>query len=378
MANVPAERTVDCPHRVECGACSLLSRPYGEQLELKRRRLAETLNEKLRLAPRQVLGTLPSPRVAGYRNRAKMAISSDRAHRSKLGYFQRRSREVLDAPHCGVLIPELLETTRRLRDLLNSSVRFPFALRHIDLRCGSDPTRQHLTLVLRAEKPLKLPVEAIAEACPHLAGIGVNLNPKGGAQVVKGPIEPVLGAREVYVTVAGLELRVSPGSFFQVNLGLLPAIHERMAEHLGSGDLLIDLYAGVGTHGLALRKGFRRVLCVEGVRSAAADARASIKAGRVDNVEVLASPLRRAIRRLQSERPQGLILNPSAAGAEPPVLEAIVASPARRLAYLSCDPGTLARDLAVLVKGGFELSTVQGVDMMPQTSQIEALALLHR
>jgi 23S rRNA (uracil1939-C5)-methyltransferase len=95
-------------------------------------------------------------------------------------------------------------------------------------------------------------------------------------------------------------------------------------------------------------------------------------------VEVLASPLRRAIRRLQSERPQALILNPSAAGAEPPVLEAIVASPARRLAYLSCDPGTLARDLAVLVKGGFELSTVQGVDMMPQTSQIEALALLHR
>ncbi len=378
MVTASAGRTVDCPHRVECGACSLLRRPYEEQLELKRRRLAETLNEKLRLAPRQVLGTLPSPRIVGYRNRAKMAISSDRAHRSKLGYFQRRSREVVDAPHCGVVVPELLETSRRLRDLLNSSVRFPFALRHIDLRCGSDPTRQHLTLVVRAEKPLKLPVQAISEACPHLAGIGVNLNPKGGAQVVKGPIEPVLGAREVFVTVAGLELRVSPGSFFQVNLGLLPAIHSRLAEFLGSGDLLIDLYAGVGTHGLALRKSFRRVLCVEGVRSAAADARASITAGRVDNVEVLASPLRRAIRRLQSEKPQAMILNPSAAGAEPPVLEAIVASPVRRLAYLSCDPGTLARDLAVLVKGGFELSTVQGVDMMPQTSQIEALALLHR
>lgn len=373
-----ADRTVDCPHRVECGACSLLCRPYGEQLDLKRRRLSEILNETMRLAPRQILGTLPSPRIVGYRNRAKMAISSDRAHRSKLGYFQRRSREVVDAPDCGVLVPELLETTRRLRGLLNSRVRFPFALRHIDLRCGSDPTRQHLTLVIRADKLPKLPLEAVAEACPLVAGIGVNLNPKGGAQVVKGPIEPVLGAREVFVTVAGLELRVSPGSFFQVNLGLLPEIHSRMAEFLGSGGLLVDLYAGVGTHGLALRESFRRVLCVEGVRSSVADARASITAGRVERVEVLASPLRRAIRRLRSERPDAVILNPSAAGAESAVLEAIVGSPARRLAYLSCDPATLARDLGMLVRGGFELATVQAVDMMPQTSQIEALALLRR
>jgi 23S rRNA (uracil1939-C5)-methyltransferase len=109
-----------------------------------------------------------------------------------------------------------------------------------------------------------------------------------------------------------------------------------------------------------------------------ADARASITAGRVDRVEILASPLRRAIRRLRSERPDAVILNPSAAGAEPPVLEAIVGPPARRLAYLSCDPATLARDLGMLVRGGFELATVQAVDMMPQTSQIEALALLRR
>ena len=69
----------------------------------------------------------------------------------------------------------------------------------------------------------------------------MNLNPKGGAQVIKGPIEAVLGVREIFVEVAGLELRVSPGSFFQVNLGVLPEIHSRMAGFLGGG-LLIDLY----------------------------------------------------------------------------------------------------------------------------------------
>jgi 23S rRNA (uracil1939-C5)-methyltransferase len=117
---------------------------------------------------------------------------------------------------------------------------------------------------------------------------------------------------------------------------------------------------------------------VEGVRSSAADAKASIKKGRVENVEVLANPIHRAMRRLQSERPDAVILNPSAAGADPPTLEMIVRSPARRVAYLSCDPATLARDLAVLINGGFGLVSVQAIDMMPQTRQVEALAFLRR
>ena len=372
------DQTVDCPHRVECGACSLLRQPYDQQLDRKRRWLMEAISKKSRINKDKILPTLGSPQIDGYRSRAKMAISTDRERRSALGYFQRGSREVVDAPDCGVLVPELLETTRRLRGLLNSPTRFPFVLRHIDLRCGTDPTQQHLTLVINAETKPKLPIEAIAKACPNLAGIGVNLNPGGGPQVIKGPINPVHGAREVYVESADLSLRVSPGSFFQVNLSLLPEIHSRMAAFLGGGNLLLDLYAGVGTHGLALRKDFRRVLCVEGVRSSVADARASIKEGQVDNVEILANPIHRTLRRLRSERPEAVILNPSGVGADLPALGAIIESPARSVAYLSCNPTTLARDLAALIDGGFKLVTVQAIDMMPQTRQVEALAFLRR
>ena len=372
------DQIVDCPHRVECGACSLLRQPYRAQLESKRRWLMDALDEKGRPDRRKILPTLPSPQIEGYRNRAKMTVSTDRDRRSTLGYFQRGSREVVDAPHCGVLVPELLETTDRLRSLLNSSVRFPFVLRHIDLRCGSDPTRQHLTLVVKSETLPKLPIEAITDACPHIRGIGVNLNPRGGSQVIKGRIDPAAGEREVYVDSAGLSLRVSPGSFFQVNLGLLPEIHSRMAEFFGGGNLLLDLYAGVGTHGLALRRDFRRILCVEGVRSSVADARASITAGRVDNVEILANPIHRTLRRLRSEKLQAVILNPSGVGADSRALGAIITSTARSVAYLSCNPTTLARDLAELIGGGFHLVSVQPIDMMPQTRQIEALALLRR
>ena len=167
-------------------------------------------------------------------------------------------------------------------------------------------------------------------------------------------------------------------SFFQVNLGLLPEIHSRMAAFFGDGHLLLLTPSARGTRCIALRSLFRSVLCVEGVRSSVADARASISAGRVDNVEVLANPIHRAQRRLRSEKPDAVILNPSRIGADPPALEMITASTARSLAYLSCDPATLSRDLAMLIDGGFSLVTVQAVDMMPQTRQVEALAFLRR
>jgi 23S rRNA (uracil1939-C5)-methyltransferase len=109
-----------------------------------------------------------------------------------------------------------------------------------------------------------------------------------------------------------------------------------------------------------------------------ADARASIKTGRVDNVEILANPIHRTLRRLRSEKPTAVILNPSGVGADSRALGAITASTARSVAYLSCNPTTLARDLAVLIDGGFKLVTVQAIDMMPQTRQVEALAFLRR
>ncbi len=109
-----------------------------------------------------------------------------------------------------------------------------------------------------------------------------------------------------------------------------------------------------------------------------ADARASIKRAKVNSVEILANPIHRTLRRLASEKPNAIILNPSAVGADPPALEGVVASTARFVAYLSCDPETLGRDLAVLFNGGFSLETVQAVDMMPQTRQVESLALLRR
>jgi 23S rRNA (uracil1939-C5)-methyltransferase len=277
-----------------------------------------------------------------------------------------------------VLVPELLETTRRLRGFLAGARNVPRDLRHLDLRCGSDPSRQHLTLVFRATALPEFPVDRLRRACPAIDGISVNLNPSAGPQVLRGAIRPVWGQREIWVDCAGLRLRVSPGSFFQVNLALLPLIHQRVAEFLAGGKVLADLYAGVGTHGLALRNGFQRVFFVEGVRGAAADLDATIRGHGVPGTEIASTSVERALRRLARRAPDAVILNPSRAGADASVLDAVAATPAARIAYLSCEPATLCRDLDLLERRGLRTRSVQPVDMMPQTAQVEALALLER
>ena len=373
-----SDERVTCPHADRCGACQLLGRTAVEQHAEKRHALAAALHRHPALRGLDVLPCLPSPRSAGYRNRAKMAVEPLDRGRLALGYYRERSRDVVDAPQCRVLEPALVETLAGLRGALPAIGPDARALRHVDLRCGSDPQVQHLTLVFSSDEGTRLELGRLAERCPFVAGVGVNLNPGSGPQVIKGPVEPVQGAREIWVELPSARLRVSPGAFFQVNLHVLPAIHDRMRAHLRGGRVLADLYAGVGTHGLALAGDFERVVCVEGVRRAVADAKASIAASGIGNARVIASPVERALRALRDAAADRVVLNPSRQGAEPAVLDALARSPAERLAYLSCEPVTLARDLDLLARMGFAVRAVEPVDMMPQTDQVEALALLER
>ncbi len=368
---------VRCPHSEDCGACALLGVEYADQLQRKRHLLAHALGKHPSLRRVRPLACVPSPGVEGYRNRAKMAIGLSRRG-LRMGYFRTGSREIVDAPDCRVLVPDLLDTTRRIRRFLETSRQIPSTLRHIDVRCGTDPTRQHLTLVFRATERQSFPVDGLRRHCPAVTGISVNLNPATDAQVIRGAVRPLWGDREVWIDHAGYRLRVSPAAFFQVNLALLPTIHTLMEQFFGRGDVLADLYAGVGTHGLALRRQFRRVLFSEGNRSAVADLKSTIRARRIGDIRIAPVAVERGLDQLREEAPDAVVLNPSRAGARETVLDAIAQCPVTKLVYLSCNPATLCRDLDLLCRLGFKVRSVQPIDMMPQTRQVEALALLTR
>ena len=368
---------VTCPHGDACGACTYLGMGYSAQLLQKRRLLRTAFKGYDSLKEIEVEQCLESPEIAGYRNRAKMAVGISKYDPTSLGYFRPRSREIEDAPDCKVLQPEILATTQALRNWLRQN-RVPKVLRHVDVRCGSDPSRQHLTLVLRTREMPNLNLDSIRKACKHVNGISVNLNPSAGPQVIKGPIRHEWGSRDLFMDVEGLSLRLSAGSFFQVNTSILPSIHALMKEFFEGGESLADLYSGVGTHGFALQDRFRRVIGIEGVRGAVADAKATIQRFKLRHMKMVSKPVERSLDPLRESHADSVVMNPSRAGAKPEVLEALVASPVQKIAYLSCDPQTLARDADYLVEAGFKVVGARPIDMMPQTRQVEALVLLQR
>ena len=367
-----------CTHGRDCGACALLGVTYSGQLRQKQELLEQALQQHPALRDVRPRECLPSPLQSGYRSRAKMAIGLGRRGAVEMGYFRTRSREIVDAPECVVLLPAILRTTHGVRQFLKTSTAVPRTLRHVDIRCGSDPERQHVTLVFRTDAMPRFPFDALRNHVPAVDGISVNLNPTSGPQVIRGAVRHVWGEREVWVDHAGWRLRVSPAAFFQVNLALLPTIHRLMEAFFEGGDALADLYAGVGTHGLALHSRFRRVFFAEGNRSAASDLKATILGSEQGEFTVSPVAVERGLDKLLAAAPDAVVLNPSRVGADPKVLDAIARCPTRKLAYLSCDPETLCRDLAILCSKEFAVRSIQPVDMMPQTRQVEALALLTR
>jgi 23S rRNA (uracil1939-C5)-methyltransferase len=179
---------------------------------------------------------------------------------------------------------------------------------------------------------------------------------------------------------AGVVFSVPVGGFFQVATALLPAIHARMRSHLDRDGPLCDAYCGVGVHGLMIertRSGPNAfVLGIEESAAATSAARTNARRigiearyvqGRVE--DLLAGEL-------ESRPARRFVINPARAGCRRPVLDALLRVEGARIAYLSCNPDTLARDLAVLVRGGLEVDEVLPLDLMPQTDQVEALALI--
>jgi len=169
-------------------------------------------------------------------------------------------------------------------------------------------------------------------------------------------------------------LRVPATGFLQVNPSVLPAVHGAMAEHLGGEGDLHDLFCGVGVHGLRLVGDGQRLFGYELQQATVEAARINAGTRRSDvNSFFVAGPCEETFRAPSAPR---VVLNPGRSGCRPELLDRLLSSRPERVAYLSCNPRSLVRDLRQLVRGGLRVCRLVPVDMMPQTDQIEALALL--
>jgi 23S rRNA (uracil1939-C5)-methyltransferase len=373
-----------CPHRPPCGGCALLDLPLAEQLAWKRERARAALARFPALDGIEVRACVPAPSPIGYRTRAKFAVARPSGEaRARIGLFRPGSHEVLDLPRCLVVHPSLLPLLDELRLLLG---RATLDVRHVDVRWSVLESRAHVTLVAGgpADPAQAFALaEALVAARPEVSGVGLREMTSGPVpRALGGATHPLLGEAFLVEAIGKARYRLSPGAFFQADPAAAELLHQLVREWLtdrtaGRPRRLCDLYAGVGAFAVALADLVADVTAVESVPAAVEDALASARLSRRD-VRVVRAPVERFLAGLHSERADRVVLDPPRRGVPATALRALAAAPPARLAYVSCDPDTLARDLDALLALGLRPRTVVPVDMFSLTDEVEAVALLER
>jgi 23S rRNA (uracil1939-C5)-methyltransferase len=314
-----------CPVFGSCGGCAWQHVAYPAQLAAKARILEDALRRLGGLAPPGRIEVMASPSAWGYRSRARVLVQGGR-----VGFRRRRSHAVCATTRCPVLLPALDE---KLHELAQGP---PPVDGEWELAWGDGQAR------------------AVPLASP--------------------------GRERVAMEIAGERIGISPGVFAQSNALLLPALAARLLALAGAGGCALELYAGAGCFTLPLARRFERVVALEASPEAVRDLRANLEGAGIENVEVLGETLERALARggLAALAPEALVLDPPRAGLPEGAAQTLARLAPVRVVYLSCDPATLARDLALFVARGFALRSLEGFDLFPQTPHVEALALLAR
>jgi 23S rRNA (uracil1939-C5)-methyltransferase len=378
--------TFQCPHQENCCAKKLLKLSYEEQLKQKSDKVKEVFARYASLSPEFAPCAAANPNTQ-YRTRAKLIVGP----RGELGLYTEGSHRIVDLPECLVLSPMMREIANAVREELAAFRIIPYSaergiglLRGIDLRQSDAEKKVHLTLIVNAEH-LPLETEEVADSLlarlPSLSGVAVNLNPAPSPQFLGMQTLPLKGTQHIHEKIENARLRYSPGTFTQA--------HRTQAEHLvrrvrallqpTKDDNLLDLYSGVGMFSLGLAKDIRSALLVESFKRAADDAQDAIKDARLSHLTVISGPVEDALRELSEKGRRIAVINPPRRGLSPDVLLQLGRISPERMVYVSCDPDTLARDVAQLAQLGFRLAApLEPVDMIPLTEEVETLALLKR
>ncbi|GAB4457298.1 MAG: 23S rRNA (uracil(1939)-C(5))-methyltransferase RlmD [Anaerolineales bacterium] len=337
-----------------CGGCHYQHLPYKKQLQAKTDILIDQLQRigKIENPPVQPMIACPSP--WNYRNHVQFHLTGE----GKLGYVSHVPEEegvgVMAVSECHLPEPPLNELWTQLEFEPEAGIE------RVSLRLGVD---DDLMLVLESDSPEPPSLEIES---------GISI-----AHVYEGNTVVLAGSDHILMRVLGRDFKVSAASFFQVNT----VMAEKMVEHLLANlpitdrSTVLDVYCGVGLFSAFLAPNCRRIIGVESSQSACEDF--AFNLDEFDNVELYEGEAEAVIPHLEA-KPDFVVVDPPRAGLDKAVVDGILKLSPRLIAYVSCDPSTLARDAARLINGGYRLKDVTPFDMFPQTYHIESVSLFER
>lgn len=365
-----------CQHFGVCGGCDYQHIPYDSQLKYKSDILRETLR---RIGKIDWAGEISvhASKPWNYRNRAQWkvrplkdssAADSELTDTDKLGigYFRANSTALCAVNDCPILSPLLLKTLLALRDALAAG-ELPRQLREFEAFADAADSKLVLTATFAGFPSRAAEVaEKIRSLVPEIESL---LFHDPGRERME-----LFGPGFIEYEAAGQMFRVGHFSFFQVNNSLVAELAREVVEGDEGGRLALDLFAGVGLFAAPLAKRFARVIAVEANPAASRDLESNARGG---TIEVRTSDVDRFLERFK-EKPEFVVLDPPRDGMARQALDRLAKIRPARITYVSCEPPTLARDLAVLVAAGYEITGMHLFDLFPQTFHMEAVTRLRR
>ncbi len=372
-----------------CGGCQLQHLSYTAQLKVKRQQVIDAVTRIGKQSDVPVHPTLGAAGPWNYRNKMQFPIGRSKG-RTIIGCFAQGSHDIIDTKNCYIQKEcnnDVVNAMREIVDKLGIPVynedRHTGILRHVIGRVGQNG--ECMVVLVTAVKDLQRSkdiVRMLRERLPKLVSVQQNVQTYRNNVIMGRDTKLLWGKPTILDRLGSLTFHISPRSFFQVNTDQAEVLYGKALEYanLTGKETVIDAYCGTGTITLFLAQKARKVYGIEIVKPAILDAEKNARDNHVKNAEFIVGDATVVMPRLykQGVHADVIVVDPPRAGCTPTVLETFANMKPKRIVYVSCNPASLARDIAILDGMGYKAQEIQPVDMFPHTSHVESIALIVR
>ena len=378
----PDRITPKCPCATACGGCVFQNLKYEKELEYKRKVAIQTLSKIAGVDAREskIYG-MDEPYY--YRNKIQVPFGYDKQNRLVYGFYKFKSHDIIPISECAIESKEHVKILKTIKELMESMKIKAYredehvgTLRHVLIRVGKVSKEIMVVLVCKERNfPSKNNfVKELVKRCPEIKTVVLNENPRK-TNVILGNFEQTLyGPGFIYDSLLGVKFKISCKSFYQVNHDQCEKLYSLGIEkaELKPTDTILDAYCGIGTIGLICAKKVKEVYGVEIVEDAIKDAKMNAKINGIENTNYVCDDASNYMLKKQFDV---VFVDPPRKGLDERFLKSLMTSKPKKIIYISCDVGTLSRDLVELKKI-YNIDSIDFVDMFPRTYHCETVVKL--
>ena len=377
-----------CSSFTRCGGCNLMHMDYAAQLEYKRGLVENAFARIAKIEGVHVENTIGMDEPYHYRNKAAFPFAMVDG-RMCFGFFAPRSHRLIPIDGCFIEQEPLYNVASAVHCWAEENDIQPYdeetgsgTIRHVVSRITTSGDIMAVIVTKGRPKKLNKLVGMLKERCEGIKSIILNRNDEDTNVIFGRSYETLWGEDTLTENLCGFEFSVSAASFLQVNPVQTECLYAQVEAFLPEKDGFeaIDVYCGTGTISMILSKRAKHVTGIENIKPAVEDAARNAERNGAGNADFICADAAEALPELieKGTRPDVIVIDPPRKGCDKAVLNAITGSAVQRVIYVSCDPATLARDVRILVDGGYSIQKVQPIDMFPQTAHVETVCLLSK